>query len=89
MSDSHPVQTLLTLVLTLKSGQDFQALAKALQQKQADGSLAEVLDRISTVHFARFVFLENNAKLAIITTFDGRLRRTSARSSSRSAMCSR
>ena len=29
------------------------------------------LDGIKTVHFARFVFLENNTKLAVITTYDG------------------
>ena len=29
------------------------------------------LELLATVHFARFVFLENNTKLGVITTYDG------------------
>ena len=29
------------------------------------------LNKLNTVHFARFVFLEQNTKLAVITTYDG------------------
>jgi hypothetical protein len=29
------------------------------------------LTKLNIVHFARFVFLENNTKLAVITTYDG------------------
>src|SRR6185436_10531688 len=31
----------------------------------------KALDKLKTVHFARFVFLDNNTKLAVITTYDG------------------
>ena len=76
LDSAAPVQRPLTLILTIKSGEDFRALAALLQQSQSDpkGQLRQALDGIGTVHFARFVFLENNTKLAVITTYDGDLR---------------
>jgi hypothetical protein len=70
-----PVQRPLTLILPIKSPDDFQKLAAFLKAAQGDpsGPLRRVLDGIGTVHFARFVFLENNTKLAVITTYDGDL----------------
>ena len=70
-----PVQRPLTLILTIKSEDDFRQLAQLLEHSQSDpnSSLRKALDDIGTVHFARFVFLENNTKLAVITTFDGEL----------------
>jgi hypothetical protein len=82
MPDATPVQTPLTLILTIKSERAFRELAALLEGRATPGLtggeavaaqelLRPALDRIGTVHFARFVFLENNTKLAIITTFDG------------------
>lgn len=70
-----PVQRPLTLILTIKSEEAFRSLAALLQRSQSDpgGALRRALDGIGTVHFARFVFLENNTKLAVITTYDGDL----------------
>lgn len=75
MTEAVPVQTPLTLVLTIKSAEAFRELAALLEREQSssNGPLRRALDEIGTVHFARFVFLENNTKLAIITTFDGDL----------------
>jgi hypothetical protein len=75
MTEAVPVQTPLTLVLTIKSDEAFRELEALLEREQSspDGPLRKALDGIGTVHFARFVFLENNTKLAIITTFDGDL----------------
>jgi hypothetical protein len=70
-----PVQRPLTLILTTKSEEASRALAMLLTQQQGDpnGTLRQALDGIGTVHFARFVFLDNNTKLAVITTYDGDL----------------
>jgi hypothetical protein len=75
LPDLKPVQTPLTLILTMKSEDSARKLAQLLEQSQSDpnGKLRKALDGIGTVHFARFVFLENNTKLAVITTFDGEL----------------
>ena len=72
---SASVQNPLTLILTIKSEDDFRQLAELLERSQSDpnSTLRKALDEIGTVHFARFVFLENNTRLAVITTFDGEL----------------
>ena len=68
------VQHPLTLVMTIKSPEDRVTLDATLQQLQglpADRNpIATALDAIGTVHFARFVFLDET-RLAIITTYDG------------------
>src|SRR5688572_28902113 len=71
-----PVQRPLTLSLPIKSEEASRSLAMLLKQQQGDpnGTLRQALDGIGTVHFARFVFLENNTKLAVITTYDGDLK---------------
>ena len=70
-----PVQTPLTLIMKIKSPENYQALRQMLDHLQSlpdtDNPIRAALNRVATVHFARFVFLENNTKLAIITTFDG------------------
>jgi len=70
-----PVQTPLTLIMKIKSPEDYEALRQMLSQLQglpdSQNPIRAALNRVATVHFARFVFLENNTKLAIITTFDG------------------
>ena len=69
------VQNPLTLIMTIKSDADAKALSALLQQIQSaprdKNPIWSALDKLRTVHFARFVFLENNTKLAVITTYDG------------------
>ena len=73
-----PVQTPLTLVMTLKSKKAFEDLNATLQKfnamPDAENPVMQAMDAVGTVHFARFVFLEHNTKLAVITTFDGDLK---------------
>lgn len=70
-----PVQTPLTLIMKIKSEQDYQQLRQMLVHfhslPDSENPVRVALNRVATVHFARFVFLENNTKLAIITTYDG------------------
>ncbi|HEX5474004.1 MAG TPA: hypothetical protein VFX12_05010 [Vicinamibacterales bacterium] len=69
------VQSPLTLVMTIKSAADSQALNALLQKIQSapldKNPIWAALTKLNTVHFARFVFLENNTKLAVITSYDG------------------
>jgi hypothetical protein len=69
------VQNPLTLVMTIRSTEDFQALNARIQKIQSappeQNPIWAALDKLRIVHFARFVYLENNTKLAIITTYDG------------------
>ena len=69
------VQNPLTLVMTIKSATDAQALAAMLHKIQSappdKNPIWVALTKLNTVHFARFVFLENKTKLAVITTYDG------------------
>jgi hypothetical protein len=70
-----PVQNPLTLIMTIRSREDFEALNARIHQIQSappeQNPIWIALDKLKIVHFARFVFLENNTKLAIITTYDG------------------
>jgi len=70
-----PIQSPLTLVMPIASPEAFQQLNQTLLQVQglpaAQNPIAAALTKIGTVHFARFVFLENNTRLAVITTYDG------------------
>jgi hypothetical protein len=72
---SSAVQNPLTLIMTIKSEADFKALSALLHQIQSappeKNPIWTALNKLKTVHFARFVFLENNTKLAVITTYDG------------------
>ena len=72
---SSAVQNPLTLIMTIKSEADFNALSALLHKIQSappeKNPIWTALDKLKTVHFARFVFLENNTKLAVITTYDG------------------
>ncbi len=69
-----PVATPLTLVMDIKSPDDNRALHALIEgmqsQPQDQNPIRVALNRLRTVHFARFVFLDDT-KLAIITTFDG------------------
>jgi Dyp-type peroxidase family len=68
---SERVQHPLTAIMTIK--QPVEVHANALKQLLAEKfTIVEaLLDRVGTVHFARFVFLDNDSKLALITTYDG------------------
>jgi hypothetical protein len=70
-----PVQNPLTLVMTIKSAADAQALTALLTRIQSappeQNPIWAALTKLNIVHFARFVFLEQNTKLAVITTYDG------------------
>lgn len=77
-NDRHraaPVQSPLTLIMTIKSPQDYQELRQMLDHMQSlpddQNPIRVALNKVGTVHFARFVFLDDNTKLAIITTYDG------------------
>jgi hypothetical protein len=73
MPDPIPVQTPLTCIMPIRSPEGFQALAALLPI--AKPKIDAALKVIGTVHFARFVFLQDNTQLAIITTFDGTFER--------------
>jgi len=72
---SATVQQPLTLVMTIKSDNDYQALSALLTKIQSappeQNPIWKALTILNNVHFARFVFLEQNTKLAVITTYDG------------------
>jgi hypothetical protein len=69
------VQNPLTLVMTITSPADYTQLNGLLQQIQSappeKNPIRGALDKLKSVHFARFVFLANNTQLAVITTYDG------------------
>jgi len=62
-----PVQSPLTLIMTIRSPEDFQALNARIHEIQSappeKNPIWIALDKLKIVHFARFVFLENNTKL--------------------------
>lgn len=68
------VQSPLTLVMTAESPEAFAALRKTVEDLQAlppdESPVVNALNRLGTVHFARFVFLGDD-RLAVITTYDG------------------
>ncbi len=81
MPDTHErstaektVQNPLTLVMPIRSAEDSAALRATIQQLQSmpreQNPIIRALDEIATVHFARFVFLDES-RLAVITTYDG------------------
>jgi len=61
--------------MKVRSVSDYQqliALLAKLQGAPPDQNPVNIaMNKLKTVHFARFVFLENNSKLAVITTYDG------------------
>ena len=63
------MQNTLTLVLTLKSPEDYNAIAAFLPQVKSQ--MDNAFETLKIVHFARVVFLDNNTKVAVITEFDG------------------
>jgi hypothetical protein len=69
------VQSPLTLIMKIKSDTDYQQLNGLLTQIQSlppdKNPVWVALNKLANVHFARFVFMENNTRLAVITTYDG------------------
>ena len=72
--DDKPVQNPLTLVMKIKSKEDAHELHKLLDDIQGrpptENPITAALTKIGTVHFARFVFLDHDDKLAVITAYD-------------------
>jgi hypothetical protein len=68
------VQSPLTLIMSIKSPQDYAQLNGLLQKLQSappeKNPIWAALTKLKTVHFARFAFLANNTQLAVITTYD-------------------
>ncbi|MGH3613180.1 MAG: hypothetical protein ACRDRK_11425 [Pseudonocardia sp.] len=71
---AQPTQNPLTLVMKAKSPADLAALRQRVEHIQSlpreQNPVVLALDRIGTVHFARFVFLSSDL-LAVITAYDG------------------
>lgn len=69
------VQSPLTLIMKIKSDADYQQLKGLLNHIQSlppdKNPVWVALNQLRNVHFARFVFLNNNTELAVITTYDG------------------
>lgn len=71
---TQPVQNPLTMVMKAKSPDDYAALRRTVEHLQSlppdQNPVTIALNKIGTVHFARFAFLDND-QLAVITTYDG------------------
>ncbi|MDQ4021606.1 MAG: hypothetical protein M3257_08275 [Actinomycetota bacterium] len=69
-----PVQNPLTMVMKAKSPEDYVALRQTIDHLQSlppdQNPITLALNKIATVHFARFAFLDND-QLAVITSYDG------------------
>ena len=72
-SQEHTMASPLTLVMDIKDGK-FAELKKMLEDLQSlppdKNPVVVALNKLRTVHYARFVLL-NNRQLAVITTYDG------------------
>lgn len=70
----QPIQRALTLVMKTKSPEDFAELQHVVERLQSMPSwlnpVVQGLNDLATVHFARFVFLDDRS-LAVITSYDG------------------
>ncbi len=69
-----PVQNPLTLVMKAKSQEDYAALKQLVEHLQSlppdQNPVTIALNKIGTVHFARFAFL-GSGQVGVITTYDG------------------
>ncbi|MFZ2118689.1 MAG: hypothetical protein WCC47_01055 [Pseudonocardiaceae bacterium] len=69
-----PVQNPLTMVMKAKSDEDYAALRQLVEHLQSlppdQNPVINALNKIGTVHFARFALLGNDL-LGVITTYDG------------------
>lgn len=64
-------QTALTAIMEIKPPITLHARALKILLTHAYQRVVDLLDQVGTVHFARFIFLENDTKLALITSYDG------------------
>lgn len=73
MADTQK-QNPLTLIMNIKSPADATALkgmlTHFLSMPRDKNPIDVALDKLAKVHFARFVFLDNDTRLAIITSYD-------------------
>lgn len=73
-SPEQPIQNPLTLVMKGRCAEDSAALRQLVERLQSlpqdQNPIVAALNKIGTVHFARFVFLDDD-HLAVITTYDG------------------
>jgi len=73
-AQAAPKQNPLTLIMKIKSPQDAAALQAMLDKfmgmPRDKNPIDVALDKLAKVHFARFVFLDDNTKLAVITSYD-------------------
>ena len=73
-SMAQPIQNPLTLVLKGRSPESFAALRQLVEHTQSlpedQNPIVAALNKIGTVHFARFAFLGDD-QLLVITTYDG------------------
>ena len=70
----QPVQNPLTAVMKAKSPEDYAALQQLVEHLQSlppeQNPVTVALNKLGTVHFARFSLLGND-QIAVITTYDG------------------
>jgi hypothetical protein len=68
-------QNPLTLLMKIKAPENAAALKQMLDQFLAlprdQNPVFVALDKVGTVHFARFLFLDDDKTLAVITSYDG------------------
>lgn len=71
---SQPIQNPLTLVMKAKCPADYASLRGAVEHLQSlppdQNPITVALDKIGTVHFARFAFLDSAQQLLVITAYD-------------------
>jgi len=65
-----PFQHPLTLVMPLKPGAGPTVRHVLEQNLELRAGIEAALTQVGTVHFARFVLLEDDTRLAVITTYD-------------------
>lgn len=65
------IQTALTAIMEIKQPTALHARALRVLLTHAYQQVVDILDKVGTVHFARFIFLENDTKLALMTSYDG------------------
>lgn len=74
-SPSQRLQNPLTLMMKAKCEESWTELRRAVEHLQSlpddKNPIVIALNKIGTVHFARFVFVEESRQLAVITTYDG------------------
>lgn len=72
---AQPIQNPLTLVMKARCEESWAGLRQAVEHLQSlpddKNPVIIALNKIGTVHFARFAFLEEQQQLLVITSYDG------------------